>query len=60
LLRQTYRARLGDAFKPGGDIDTVSHQIAVGFLNHVAEMDADSKLDAFVGRDLSVGSTIAL
>ena len=54
VLRQTDRPRLRDAFEPRGDIDAVAHQIAVGFLDHVAQMDADSKFDAPVRRDPSV------
>ena len=42
------------AFKARGDIDAVAHQVAVALLDHVAEMDADPKFDALVGRDLSV------
>ena len=37
-----------------GDIDAVAHQIAVRFLDDIAEMDADPKFDALVGRDPSV------
>ena len=54
VLGQTDRPRLGDALKPRGDIDAVAHQIAVAFLDYVAEMDADPKFDALVGRDLGV------
>ena len=45
---------LGDALQARGDIDAVAHQVAVALLDHVAEMDADPKFDALVGRDLSV------
>ena len=54
VLRQADRAGIGYAFKARGDIDAVAHQIAVAFLDHVAEMDADPKFDALVGRDPSV------
>ena len=54
VLRQTDRARLGDALKARRDIDAVAHQVAVALLDHVAEMDADPKFDALVRRDLSV------
>ena len=40
--------------KPRSDIDAVAHQVAVAFLDHVAEMDADPKFDALVRRDPSV------
>ena len=45
VLGKADRARPGDAFQPRGDIDAVAHQIAVRLLDHVAEMNADSKLD---------------
>ena len=54
LLGKTDRPRLGDALQPRGDIDAVAHQVAVAFLDHVAEMDADPKFDALVRRDPSV------
>ena len=40
--------------KSGGDVDPVAHQVAVALLDDVAEMDADPKLDALVGRHASV------
>ena len=54
VLGETDRAGLRDAFESRGDIDAVAHQIAVALLDHVAEMDADPKLDALVGRDPGV------
>ena len=54
VLGETDRSRLSDAFQSRGDIDAVAHQVAVAFLDHVAEMDADPKFDALVGRDPSV------
>ncbi len=48
VLGETDRARLGDALQPRGDIDAVAHQVAVGLLDHVAEMDADAEFDAAV------------
>ena len=47
-------SRLTDALEPRGDIDFVAHQVAVGLLHHVAEMNADAKLNALVRRDPSV------
>ena len=32
----------------------LTHEIAVGLLDHVAEMDADAKLDAALGRHAGV------
>ena len=54
VLGETDPAGLGDVFKTRGDIDAVAHQIAVGLLDHVAEMDADAKLDAALGRQAGV------
>ena len=54
VLGQTDRARLGDALQPRGDIDAVAHQIAVALLDDVAEMNADAKLDAALGRQAGV------
>ena len=49
LLGQADRAGLGDALQPRGDIDAVAHQVAVGLLDDVAEMNADAKLDPPLG-----------
>ena len=54
VLGKTDRARLGDAFKARGDVDAIAHQIAIALLDHVANMDADPKLDALLGRQARV------
>ena len=54
VLGETDRAGLRDAFEPRGDIDAVAHQVAVALLDDVAEMNADAKFDALVGRDARV------
>ena len=54
VLGKTDRARLGDAFQSRGDVDPVAHQIAVGLLDDVAEMNADAELDAALGRHAGV------
>jgi hypothetical protein len=54
VLRKADRARLGDPLESGGDIDALAHQIAVAFLDHVAEMNADAKLDASLPRRTGV------
>ena len=54
VLGQAYRARLANTFQPRRDVDAVAHQVAVAFLDDVAEMDADPKFDALVRRDLGV------
>jgi hypothetical protein len=46
VLGEADRAGLCDAFQPRGDIDAVAHQIAVGLLDNVAQMDADAEFDA--------------
>jgi hypothetical protein len=46
LLGETNRAWLADALQSRRDIDAVAHQIAVAFLDDVAQMNADAKLDA--------------
>ena len=54
VLGEADRARLGDALKPRGDIDAVAHQIAVGLLDDVAEMNADAELDAALRRQAGI------
>ena len=54
VLGEADRARLGDAFQSRGDIDAVAHQVAVGLLDDVAEMDADTKFNAALGRHAGV------
>jgi hypothetical protein len=53
-LRQTDRPRRGDAFKPRSDIDSIAHQIAIALLNDIAEVDADAKLNAALGRKTGI------
>ena len=48
------RAGRGDAFEPGGDIDSVAHQVAVALFHDVADMDADPELDATLRRQSGV------
>jgi hypothetical protein len=47
-------AWLSRRFETSGDVDAVAHQVAVGLLNDVAEVDADPKFDALVEQDLGV------
>ena len=49
VLGKADRARFGDAFQSGGDVDAVAHQVAVTLLDN-AEMDADAELDALIRR----------
>ena len=48
VLGQTDRARLCDPLQSRGDVDAVAHEVAVGLLDHVAEVDADAEHDAAV------------
>ena len=54
LFGETNCARLGGAFQTCGDIDAVAHQVPVGLLDHVAEMDADAQFDAAIVRHARV------
>ena len=54
IFRQTDRPRLGDALKPCGDIHSVAHEIAIALLDHIAEMNADAKIDALIGRQAGI------
>ena len=54
VFREANAARLANAFETRGDIDAVAHQVAVGLLDHVAQMDADTELDAALRRQARV------
>ena len=54
VLGQADRARLRDAFKTGGDVDALAHEIAVVLLNDIAQMHADAELDAPVLRNARI------
>ena len=54
LFGETDRAGLSDALKTRGDVDPVAHEIAVCLLDHVAEMNADAKLDTALRRQTRV------
>ena len=60
VLRQADRAWPRDPFEAGGDIDAVAHQVAVAFLDHVAQVDADAEFDAALGRQPSIALDEAL
>jgi hypothetical protein len=38
--------------------DTVAHQVAIALLDHIADMDANPKLDPALGRQAGMRSTI--
>ena len=54
VLGQTDRARRGDSLQPRGDVDAIAHEVAIALLDNVAQMNADAKLYALVGRDARV------
>jgi len=49
VLGEADCAGLCDALQTRGDIDAVAHQVAVGFLDHVSEMNADAEFDPSLG-----------
>jgi len=50
VFGETDGSRLGDTLQPRGDIDTITHKIAIALLDDVAKMDADAELDATLRR----------
>ena len=60
VLGETDRARRGNPLEPGGDIDGVAHQIAIGLLDDIAEMDADAKFDALLRRQAGIATDRAV
>ena len=54
VFRETDRAGLRDTLQPGRDIDPITHQVAVGLLHDVAEVDANAELDAAFRRQACV------
>ena len=54
VFRQANLARLANPFQPGRDVDPVAHEVAVLFLDDVAKMNADAKLDTPFGRQPGV------
>ena len=54
VLGKTDCSRLANTLQSRGDIDSVAHQIAVGLLDDVAEVNADTELDAAFGRQARI------
>src|SRR5271165_6696145 len=54
VLRQADRTGPADALQTRGDIDAVAHQITVGLLDDIAQMNADAELDAAFWRHAAV------
>ena len=49
VIRHANAARLGDAFKPRGDIDAVTEDVVV-IKNDVTDVDADAEFDPLILR----------
>jgi hypothetical protein len=54
VLGEADATRLGDTFQTSGDVDSVAHEVAVRFLDNIAEMNADAKCDAPFRRDIRI------
>ena len=54
ILGKTDRARLSNPFQARGDIDASTHQVAIDFLDDVAEMNANTEFDAAFRRHAGV------
>jgi hypothetical protein len=54
VTRPSSVAECGDALQSRGEIDAVPHQIAVALLNDVAQINADTELDAALARQAGV------
>src|SRR5574337_1164686 len=48
VFRKTYSARLGQVLEPRRDVDAVAHQVAIGFLDDVAQVNPNSDFDSSV------------
>jgi hypothetical protein len=49
VLGKADTAGLGIALQACGDVDAVAHQVAIGLLDHVAEMNTNAEFDAVLG-----------
>ena len=58
VLRKTYGSRLGNVLQARRDVDAVTHQVAIAFLDDVAEMNADAKFDAPLRRQTGVALVV--
>src|SRR5262249_1553730 len=54
VLGKTYGSRLGNVLQARRDVDAVTHQVAIAFLDDVAEMNADAKFDAPLRRQTGI------
>ena len=51
VLGKADAAGCRDPLEARSDVDAVTHEVAVALLDDVAQMNADAKFDALVGRD---------
>jgi hypothetical protein len=60
LLGRADASRLANAFETRRNIDAIAHKIAVGFLGHVAKVNADAEVDTALGREarIALGNAI--
>jgi hypothetical protein len=54
VLGKADRAGLSDPFQSRSDVDAVAHEVAVGLLDHVAQMNADPEFYAALRRQAGV------
>ena len=54
VLGKADRARLASTLQPRGDIDAVTHEVAVALFDDVAQMNAEAKEDAPVLRHFDI------
>ena len=54
VLGETDGARLGNAFEPRCNVDTIAHQVAVALLDHIAQMNTDAKFNATLRREATI------
>ena len=54
VLGKADRARLANALQPRGDVDAVTHEVAVALFDDVAQMNAEAKEDAPVLRHFDI------
>ncbi len=54
--RQAYASRGRDALKARGHIDTIAHEVSVGFHHHVTDIDANSEINLLVRREIGISS----
>jgi hypothetical protein len=45
---------LANTFQPRGNVDAIAHEVAVRLFDDIAQVNADAKFDALVGRDARV------